>query len=224
MGSPDERNGLAVLPISFVLDLSSRTFFFSGTKKEECAFMAKQTTSSGRYTARKLTTMGMLSALGVVFVALVHFPLFPAAPFLEYDPADIAILIGAMLYGPLAGFLLTVLVSLLQAVLLSAGSGWIGFVMHVAATGAMVLVAGNLYRHSKKTMAHAAISLGAGALTMTAVMAGMNLLLTPLFMGTPIDAVLQMMVPIILPFNLLKAGINCLVTFLIYKPIQKLVA
>jgi riboflavin transporter FmnP len=142
---------------------------------------------------------------------------------LKYDPADIAILIGTMIYGPLAGFLLTALVSLLQAVLLSAGSGWIGFVMHVAATGAMAIVAGNLYKHSKKNLPGAALSLGAGALTMTIVMAGMNLLLTPLFMGTPIDAVLQMMVPIILPFNLLKAGINCVATFLIYKPIQKLV-
>jgi riboflavin transporter FmnP len=178
---------------------------------------------SGRYNVRKLTTMGMLTALGVVLVALVRFPLFPAAPFLEYEPSDIAILIGTMIYGPLAGFVLTVLVSFFQAVLLSAGSGWIGFVMHVAATGAMAIVAGNLYKHSKKNLPGAAISLGAGALTMTIVMAGMNLLLTPIFMGTPIDAVLQMMVPIIIPFNLIKAGINSVATFLIYRPIQKLV-
>jgi riboflavin transporter FmnP len=199
-------------------------------RNEHMANETKSSTETGkerRYGTRKLTTMGMLAALGVVLVALIHFPLFPAAPFLEYDPADIAILIGTMIFGPLAGFLLTVLVSLLQAVLLSAGSGWIGFVMHVAATGAMVVVAGNLFKHSKrhsKSMAGAALSLAIGALTMTAVMAGMNLLLTPIFMGTPIDAVLEMMVPIIIPFNLIKAGINCLATFIIYKPIQKLVA
>jgi riboflavin transporter FmnP len=178
---------------------------------------------SGRYSVRKLTTMGMLTALGVLLGALVHFPLFPTAPFLKYDPADIAILIGTMVYGPLAGFVLTFLVNFLQAVLSSSGSGWIGFVMNVASTGAMAIVAGNLYKHSKNNLPGAALSLGAGTLTMTVVMAGMNLLLTPLFMGTPIDTVLQMMVPVIIPFNLLKAGINSVATFLIYKPIQKLV-
>jgi riboflavin transporter FmnP len=216
-----------VLPISFALDLSSRAFF-SGTQKEECV-MENETKSataagkSGRYNVRKLTTMGMLTALGVLLATLVHVPLFPAAPFLKYDPADIAILIGTMIYGPLAGFLLTFLVNFLQAVLSSSGSGWIGFVMNVASTGAMAIMAGNLYNHSKKNLPGAALSLGAGALTMTVVMAGMNLLLTPIFMGTPLDTVLQMMVPVIIPFNLLKAGINCVATFLIYKPIQKLV-
>ena len=45
---------------------------------------------------RKLVTMAMLAALSIVLVYVVHFPIFPAAPFLEYDPADIPILIGTM--------------------------------------------------------------------------------------------------------------------------------
>ena len=44
---------------------------------------------------RKLTVMAMLVAVSVILVYLLHFPLFPAAAFLEYDPADIPILIGA---------------------------------------------------------------------------------------------------------------------------------
>ena len=40
-------------------------------------------------------------------------------------------------------------------------------------------------------------------------------------MGTPTEAVLQMMIPIIIPFNLLKAGVNAVVTALIYKRIHK---
>ena len=49
----------------------------------------------------------------------------------------------------------------------------------------------------------------------------MNLWLTPIFMGTPTEVVLQMLVPIIIPFNLLKAGVNAIVTALIYKRIHK---
>ena len=56
---------------------------------------------------RKLTTLAMLAALAIVLVALIHFPLVPAAPFLEYDPADIPIFIGTFLFGPAAGLALT---------------------------------------------------------------------------------------------------------------------
>ena len=38
-------------------------------------------------------------------------------------------------------------------------------------------------------------------------------------MGTPRDAVLKMLVPIIIPFNAIKAGVNSFITFLIYKKI-----
>ena len=58
---------------------------------------------------RKLATMAMLVAISIVLVYLIHFPIFPGAAFLEYDPADIPILIGAFAYGPVAGVLLPVI-------------------------------------------------------------------------------------------------------------------
>jgi riboflavin transporter FmnP len=54
-------------------------------------------------------------------------------------------------------------------------------------------------------------------------MAGMNLWLTPIFMSTPREAVVQMMLPVIVPFNLLKAGANAAVTLLVYKRISRLI-
>ena len=168
---------------------------------------------------KKLATLGVLAACSVVLMLAVRIP-FPPAPFLEYDPADIPILIGTFLFGPIWGFGLTVVVSVLQGMTVSAGSGWIGIVMHVAATGCFALLAGFIYRkhHDRK---HAYIALVCGVLLQTAIMALMNLWLTPIFMGTPTEAVLQMMIPIIIPFNLLKAGVNAVVTALIYKRIHK---
>lgn len=95
---------------------------------------------------RKLTTLAMLAALAIVLVALIHFPLVPAAPFLEYDPADIPIFIGTFLFGPAAGLALTAVVCVIQGVTVSAASGPIGIIMHFLATGTFVLLAGNLYR------------------------------------------------------------------------------
>ena len=171
---------------------------------------------------RKLTTLAMLAALAIVLVALIHFPLVPAAPFLEYDPADIPIFIGTFLFGPAAGLALTAVVCVIQGVTVSAASGPIGIIMHFLATGTFVLLAGNLYR-AHRTRKAALLGLAAGTLAMTAVMCVCNLVFTPLFMGSPVGEVVKLLLPAIIPFNLAKAAINSVITYLVYKPISRLV-
>ena len=181
----------------------------------------KHTASTRR--TRKLTTLAMLVAVSIVLVYLVHFPLLPAAPFLEYDPADIPIMVGTFLFGPWVGLGLTAVVSVLQGVTVSAASGGpIGIVMHLLATGSFALVAGAIYKH-KKSRGNAIAALVAGVVAMTAVMTGCNLVFTPIFMGQPMEAVMAMLVPIIIPFNLLKGGINALITYVVYKPVSRTV-
>lgn len=173
-------------------------------------------------TTRKLTIMAMLTAISIVLVALIHFPLFPAAPFLEYDPADIPIFIGAFLFGPGAGLGLALVVSVIQGMTVSAGSGFIGILMHFLATGSFTLVAGNIYKrmHSRKG---ALVSLCAGVVVWVVVMLFCNIIFTPIFMGVPREVVMGMLAPVTLPFNLIKAGANGVITYLVYKPIARLV-
>lgn len=168
---------------------------------------------------RKLTVMAMLVAVSVILVWLVHFPLFPTAAFLEYDPADIPILIGAFTYGPLAGLLLTIAASAIQALTVSAQSGLYGFLMHVISTSILCITAGVIYRF-KHTRTGAAIALACGTLAMGLGMMIANHFITPIFMGVPTAVVDGMLLTVFLPFNLLKAGINALVTFLVYKPVS----
>jgi len=176
-----------------------------------------------KLSTKQMVMMAMLSAISIVFVTLIHFPLFPAAAFLEYDPADIPILIGTFLYGPVAGLILTVIVSVLQGMTVSAGAGIIGIIMHIIATGSCVCIVGNIITrwNSKKA---SGIALAVGTVTMTAAMVLLNLILTPLFMGAPISYVISLLVPVIIPFNLLKAGINCFITFLLYQSISHFTA
>ena len=94
---------------------------------------------------RKLTTIAILSAISAVLITLVHFPLFPSAAFLQYDPADVAILIGGFAFGPVAGIIITVLASFIEAFFLGQ-DGPYGFLMHVIASGTMVAVASIIYR------------------------------------------------------------------------------
>lgn len=168
---------------------------------------------------RKLTTMGLLAAVSVILVYLVHFPILPGAAFLEYDPADIPIFIGTFLFGPFAGLLLTVVVSVVQGLTVSAQSGVIGILMHIFATGAFALVAGLIYRRSR-TRKSAMLALLAGVLVMTATMCVWNIIFTPIFSGMPRQAVIAMLPTAIIPFNLIKSGVNALVTMVLYKKIS----
>jgi riboflavin transporter FmnP len=46
-----------------------------------------------------------------------------------------------------------------------------------------------------------------------------NYLITPMYMGVPREAVVEMLVPVFLPFNLIKGGANAALTLLLYKPV-----
>lgn len=163
--------------------------------------------------------MAMLTALSIVLVYAIRLPLIPSAPFLEYDAADIPVLIGSMVLGPVAGIIILLAVCIIQALTVSASSGWIGFVMHFIASGVFVLIASLIYKR-KKTNLSLLIGLIAGSIAMVIVMIPLNLIFTGIFMGTGVQAVVSMLIPAIIPFNLLKAVINSAVTFAVFTPIS----
>ena len=46
-----------------------------------------------------------------------------------------------------------------------------------------------------------------------------NYIITPIYTGLPRETVAGMLLPVFLPFNLIKYGINTAVTLILYKPI-----
>ena len=166
----------------------------------------------------KLAKIAMLVAISIILVYFIHIPIFPAVAFLEYDPADIPIMIGTFAFGPAAGVMITFVVSILQGITVSSGSGVYGILMHIIATSVFVIVAGNIYKR-KKTKKDAIIALACGVAAWVVVMFLANLVITPLFMGVPRSLVWELM-PFILAFNAIKAGVNSVLTFLLYKRIS----
>lgn len=172
---------------------------------------------------KKLATMGILTAMSVIFVALIHFPIFPAVSFLEYDPADIPILICGFAFGPWGGLAVTLVACVIQGLTVSAQSGIYGIIMHLLSTGVYVTVSSLLYSR-RKTRRMAAVSLAAGSAAMTLCMFGANLLVTPYFMMGAVNAdtvaAVMSLMPLILLFNLIKACGNGLITFFVYKKVK----
>lgn len=165
---------------------------------------------------KQLTILAMLSALAFLLTA---FGRIPMVLFLKYDPKDVIILIAGFIYGPLSSVIISFLVSLVEMVTIS-DTGIIGFIMNVLSTLAFVVPATYLY-HRHKTLGSATLGLFLGVVLMSAIMILWNYLLTPLFLGIPREQVIPLLIPAILPFNVIKGSINAALCIFLYKPIVR---
>ena len=166
---------------------------------------------------KNMTTMAMLAALAFLVMVVGRIPMVAAAPFLKYDPKDVIIIIGGFIFGPFAAFMISLVVSIIEMFTVSE-TGIIGAIMNLLSTCSFACLASVIYK-KKHSIKGAVIGLVSGIALMVAVMLAWNYLLTPIYMGYPRDAVAAMLLPVFLPFNLVKGGLNAGITLLIYKPV-----
>lgn len=164
---------------------------------------------------RNLVLMAMLAAMAYVLMAVGRVPVIM---FLKYDPKDVVLGIGGFMLGPGAAALMSLLVSLIEMVTVSE-TGFIGFFMNVLSTCAFICPAAWFY-HRKRSLRSATIGLAVGVILMTIMMLAWNYIITPIYMGYPRAAVAEMLLPVFLPFNLIKGALNAAFTILLYKPIS----
>jgi len=162
---------------------------------------------------KNLIILAILTALAYVAMLLIRAP-FPAASFLTYDPKDVFIVIGGFLYGPLAVIPMSVIVSLLEMPI--SGTGPIGLIMNVLATCSFAFTAALIYKY-RRTIMGAITGIISGVFLMIAVMLLWNYIITPMYMNVPREIVAGMLIPVFLPFNLLKGIYNAAITILLYK-------
>ena len=122
-------------------------------------------------------------------------------------------------YGPGGGVAVGILTAILHGLLMADFSG---AVMNIIVVLFYVLPAALIYKRMH-TFAGAIIALVVG--TLLAVVGAVlgNLVITPAWLGVPLDAVIAMIVPILIPFNLLKGALNSVLTLIIYKSISNLI-
>lgn len=163
---------------------------------------------------KKLILIAMIAAIAFITVSLIRIPV---VLFLSYEPKDVIITIGGFLLGPLASFICSLLVSLLEMLTIS-DTGPIGAVMNLISTCSFACTAAIIYK-KRRSLSGAIIGLTVGSVAMIGIMLLWNYLITPLYMGVPRDQLTGMLIPVFLPFNALKAGFNTALTLAFYKPI-----
>ncbi len=175
---------------------------------------------SGRMSTQTMVSCAMLSAIAFALTFISHYvmpAMIPVAPFLKYDPKDIVLAIGGLIFGAVPAVLMSTVVSLIEMVTISE-TGWIGAAMNIIASCAFVLPAALIYR-KKRSFSAAVAGLVSGTCAIIMVMLLWNYLLTPIYMGWPRSSVAELLLPAFLPFNAVKGLLNMAATLLLYKPV-----
>ena len=163
---------------------------------------------------KRITAIGMLCAITYVTMVVGRIPIIL---FLKYDPSDVIVTLGGFIWGPMTSCIVSVIVATLEMITVS-DTGILGCIMNIVQTLSFACTASIIYK-KKHTLSGALIGLASGWLITVIVMLLWNYLVTPLYMGYPREAVVELLLPAFLPFNLLKGGLNASITFLLYKPI-----
>ena len=170
-----------------------------------------------KFGIKEVACLGMFIALAYAVMALSKLIPINVAGFLTFDFKDFVIAICGFLFGAIPAVIVSIIVSLIEMVTIST-TGPIGLLMNVLSTCAFVVPAALFYR-SRRKFSNAVIGLILGIVCMAVVMVLWNWLITPLYMGVARSAVEDMLIPMFLPFNLLKAGLNSALVLVLYKPL-----
>ena len=158
--------------------------------------------AQNRTSAGTVALTALFTAASFV-LSFIQIPIFPAAPWLMYDPSGIVCLIAALAFGPKMGAAVAI-ISWLPRVFIDP----FGAPMGMLSTCAFVVPAALIYRRGRHTRAASIAGMLVGAALSITASVLMNLVVTPLYTAVSVADVVAMIVPILIPFNALKMAIN----------------
>lgn len=174
-------------------------------------FMAKNLRHS--IYIRKLVLCAMFAAMAycVAFVFRIN------VSFLTFDAKDAIVCIAAMILGPGAGAVISLLVATLEQITVGDTGFW-GWLMDFASTATFSVVAAYIYS-KRRNISGVAIALASSVIATVTVMMLCNLLITPIYMKVELKQVIELLPTLLLPFNFTKSVLNAGLVLALYKPL-----
>lgn len=188
--------------------------------------------------ARRTAYVGIFAAIAAVLMYF-EFPLPFAPGFYELDFSEIPVLICSFSMGPVAGVVCEFLKVVLKLLLKGTSTAFVGDLANFVVGCSFILPASVAY-FANKTKTGAIIGMGIGTAAMTVFGSLFNAVyLIPTFsvlFGQPLDVIIGMGTAVnpaiisvntlvlfaVVPFNLLKGVADSVVTFFLYKHIERL--
>lgn len=175
-------------------------------------------TNTNLWSTKQLVIMALFSAVAIL-ISFIEIVLIPSASYLSYDPAFMPAMVCGFAYGAGPGAVVSSIAAIGHGMITG---NWVGALMNVFA-GLFFVVPAALIYHTKRTYPRAIIGLAVGVVF--AIVGGVltNLTLGVWFWYGSIDQIAPLILPVIVPFNLLKGLLNAVLTLLVYKAISNLI-
>ena len=176
------------------------------------------TNNSNVWSTRQLVTMALMCAIGTL-LSFIEFPLLPGVTWLKFDASNMPAMVAGFAYGAAGGVAVGIVTAIIHGLLMA---DFTGALMNILVVTCFVLPAALIYK-KKRTYKFAIIGL------VFSIIAGVigsiigNLLLTPSWLGVPFDAVVALIIPVLIPFNLFKGLLNSVITLIVYKSISNII-
>ena len=167
---------------------------------------------------KQIAAAGVFCAFAFVLTNIGNIIPIRFAGFLSFDPKDAMIVMAGFAIGPWAAVGITLACAFLELITIST-TGIIGFIMNVLSSLCFALIPAILYKKNRMFKS-AIIGLAISSVLTVVVMLAWNALITPIYMKVPRQAVLDMLLPVFLPFNLIKCLLNTAIVLLLYKRIM----
>jgi len=174
--------------------------------------------NTNRWETKELVTMALLCAISVL-LSFIEFPLIPGVTWLKFDASAMPAMVIGFAYGGGAGIIVGIVSALIHGIILG---DWVGALMNIIVIIALVGPASAIYRriHSFKG---AVIGLCISVIVTVAAAIASNLIIDPFYFGMPFEAVAALVLPVLLPFNLIKTILDSVLTLVVYKSISNLI-
>ena len=159
-------------------------------------------------------------ALMAVFAAVAYAVTFAFrinVSFLTFDAKDAIVCIASMIFDPLAGIIISLLIATIEQLTVGDTGFW-GWLMNFASTATFSAVAGYIYSKHRNILG-VAISLTSAVVATVTIMILCNLFITPIYMKVEIGQVISLIPTLLLPFNIAKAVLNAGLVLALYKPL-----
>ena len=168
---------------------------------------------------KNLVMLAMFSALAYICVLVIpHIKV----QFLTFDIKDAVITVAAMIYGPVSGAVISLIVSFIEMITVST-TGPCGFLMNFLSSAIFACTASIVYRYVpkiKRTLNGAIAGLLLSVIMTTGLMMPLNMLITPLYTGAKVGYIIEIIPTLLLPFNFVKSLMNAALVLTIYKPVS----
>ncbi len=196
-----------------------------------------KTKKSSRVNVKKLTTIAMLTAIGVILQYIeISIPVMPG--FIKLDFSDLPELIGAFTFGPGAGVLICLIRNIIHC-LVSYSNG-IGELSNFILGAFFALTAGLIYKKAPNIKGAVIGAVAASAVMGIASLPNNYFIIYPLYynvMGFPEPAILQMyqllrpstesiaeaLLVFNVPFTIIKGLICSVIAIAVYNPLKKFI-